>query len=131
MVDLDAGMLDTMREPSDQMIGVIGIDLANEFQPTIGTSSVAGHNGGRTKHIQAHCAWMFDPSAFRYDLVHYFRRFAWCPSHLHRASELIEPCRGTDLLTVLWIGRRHQDPSDLGVDAGLVPHPSGGAVKIL
>jgi hypothetical protein len=123
VVDLVGGMLHALRQPLNDMAGVIGIDLAHMVKPRSGLCSVAQLNPRRPIEVEAGDVFAIDPTAVDDQAIGNEHRLARAPGHLLDRSILIEPrCRRhSDQLAFAAFGStirvEHWYARDTGIDA--------------
>src|SRR5262245_53493186 len=117
MVDLLARMLDSMREPAFDMIGLRGIDEAKVIPPDGCVRRVA-RNGVRLPVKVDHVyAGLRHPSTVGNDAVLDDKRFVRMPRHLYRSSVEVE------LLA--------RSPAQPGTNRSRRPQVARGKIQIL
>src|SRR5262245_30140659 len=94
MVDFLLRALHPMRQPWNDVIGVIGIDFAGVIEPWIGLRGVAELDSPRSIVVEARHFRALDPNAVDHQAILYQHRIAWAPCHLLHRSVLIEPFAG-------------------------------------
>jgi hypothetical protein len=127
VVDLDFGMLHPLRQPHDDTIGILGINLAHVIEPRFHLAGFALERR-RAIQVQTDRTGLIDPAAFGDDLVVDEQRQAGRPSHLMHRAILIEPDVRLDVLflavviehrLVVLIDQQHR--RQLSIDAGRRP----------
>jgi len=93
VVDLFGRALHPMREPANDMLSVIGIDLAHVCDPPVCLVGVASDVYGRPVLIEHIAPAPLDPSPVRNQPVRHDLRFTRCPGQLLDRLVLIEPLR--------------------------------------
>ena len=130
MIDLLGRPLHPVRQPADDVLGVVGIDLVDMVDPLVGLGGVAGLDQRRAVMVERGDAGPLDPAAGGNEqLVGDQRRLARAPGHLLDAAVTVEPGARRNLLQ-LAVGRRHFDMGQPGVDAGAGPRLAARQEKI-
>ena len=130
MVDLLGRPLHPVRQPANDVLGVVGIDLVDVIDPPVGLGGVAGLDQRRAVMVERGDAGPLDPAAGSNEqLVGDQRRLAGAPRHLLDGAMPVEPGAWRNLLQ-LAVGRRHFDIGQPGVDAGARPRLPARQEKI-
>ena len=107
VIDLFLRALHPVRQPRDDVAGVVGIDLVGVLKPGAGLASIARHNSRRPIVIEASHLRALDPAAGDDQAILDQHRKARAPGHLLHCAVAIEPGRRGegDGLAVLVAGR--------------------------
>ena len=94
MIDLIPGSLHAMREPVENVLGVLREYVSDVIQPSGRFCGQTGNGGRRIVEVEASAAAALDPAAFEDQLVVDDHRLARRPGHLLDGLEAIEPGAG-------------------------------------
>jgi hypothetical protein len=94
VVDLISWVLHPVRQPFDDVVGVVWISFADMIEPRSGFSRVAEFDARLSKEVEAGNALAFDPSSHRNQSILYLQRQAGRPGHCLHRSILIKPFIG-------------------------------------
>src|SRR5262249_35919072 len=91
MIDLDLGVLDAQREPIDDVIRIVAIDLADVINPWCSFHGISEGERRRPIQVVAGSALVLDPAARINKSILDDPRMAWGPGYLLDVPILVEP----------------------------------------